>query len=87
MYAGVNDIEARSHNYCCHGKAISITYSECIFVALVIMHSMCMLYIVLSSVASPVVPYFSTLSHERHGFRKLVIENVMCVLIFSTTFV
>ena len=87
MYVRVNDIEARSRNHCCHGKAISITYSECISVALVILHSLCMLHIVLSSVACPVLPHFPTLSHKRHDFRKLVIEHVMCVLILTTTFV
>jgi hypothetical protein len=30
------NIEARSPNHCCHGKEISITYSECVLVALVI---------------------------------------------------
>ena len=28
-----------SGNHCCRGKATSITYSECVFVALVIHHS------------------------------------------------
>ena len=30
--------ETRSRNHCFRGKAISITYSECVFVALVIQH-------------------------------------------------
>ena len=34
------DIKTPSHNICCHGKAISITNSECVFVALVIQHAM-----------------------------------------------
>jgi hypothetical protein len=33
------------------------------------------------------VPYFSKLSHKQHEFRGNVIEDRMCVLIFSTTFV
>jgi hypothetical protein len=34
--------QARSCNNCCCGKAISITYFECVFVALVIRHEMSM---------------------------------------------
>ena len=30
------NIEARSSNQCCSGKAVSTTYSECVFVALVV---------------------------------------------------
>jgi hypothetical protein len=33
-------VEARSYNYCCSGKAISITYFQCVFVALGIEHAM-----------------------------------------------
>jgi hypothetical protein len=29
-----------SYNHCCYGKEISITYSECVFVALGIQHAM-----------------------------------------------
>jgi hypothetical protein len=33
---------SRTCNHCCCGKAIRITYSECVFAALVIQHVMCM---------------------------------------------
>ena len=43
--------------------------------------------IILSSVACLVLPYFSTLPHKLHEFRKKKELNVKCVLVFFTTFV
>jgi len=37
MYVYCN-IKARSRNHCCRGQATSVTYSECVPVALVIQH-------------------------------------------------
>ena len=51
-------IEARSHSYYCRGKAISVTYSECVSVALGIQHEIRICHIILSSVACPAVQYF-----------------------------
>ena len=45
------------------------TYSGCASVFLAIQLSKRMRRVMLSSVASPAVPYFSTLSHKRHDFR------------------
>jgi hypothetical protein len=53
-----HNTEARSRNHCCRGQAVSITYSECVFVALVIQHAKRMPLIILSSVASPILQYF-----------------------------
>jgi hypothetical protein len=79
-------MDARSRNHCCRAKVISITYSECVSVALVIQHAKRTHRIILS-VACPALPYFSTLSHKRHDFREKVIKHKICVLLISTTFV
>jgi hypothetical protein len=69
MYLSRN-IEMLSRNHCCCGKPTSITYCECVSVALVIQHAKRMRRIILSPVARLAVPYFSTLSHKRHVFRE-----------------
>ena len=59
MFAWCN-IQACSHNPCCHGKAVSITYSQCVFVALVIQHVKCICCIILSVVCLAVQGGLST---------------------------
>ena len=68
MYVERNN-EARSQNHCCSEKAISITYSECVSVALGIHHATLMHRVILSSVACPALLYFSLLPYRRHDFR------------------
>jgi hypothetical protein len=65
-----HNTEAHLHNHYCHGKAISITHSECVSAALVVQHAKCMCPITLSSVACLALPHFSILSHKRHDLKK-----------------
>jgi hypothetical protein len=79
-------MEARSCNHFCSGKAASITYSDCISVALGIQNAMRMRRVLSSCVSCSAVQYFSTLSHKRNDFgKKKVTERKIYVLIFSTT--
>jgi len=61
---------------------MSITYADCVFVALVIQHAKRMRRTILSSLACLTVPYFSTLSHKRHDFWKMLL-NTKCLFWFS----
>jgi hypothetical protein len=60
-------------------KNLAITYSKCVFVALVIQLAKRMRCVVLPSVACSALAYFSTISSKRHDFRKSVIEHKMCL--------
>jgi hypothetical protein len=60
-------------------KAVSITYSECVSVALVVQHAKRICPIILPSVASPALLYFCTLSHIHKIFGKKFTEYKMCL--------
>jgi len=77
--------QARSYNNCCGGKTISITYFDCVFVALVIRHATRMRHNFTRGL--PRSKIFFHISHKRYVFRKEVIEHEMCILIFSTPFI
>jgi hypothetical protein len=69
-------------NHSFRGKAISITHSECTFVALVIQHAMSMCHIIIRGLPSCTV--FSHISYTARVWKKKVIKHKMRVLIFST---
>jgi len=60
LYIYKNNTVARSCNHCYPGKAINVTYSQCVSTALVIQGVKHMRPVIMSSVASPTLPYFST---------------------------
>jgi len=68
-------------------QEVLATKRECVPEALFIQHAMRMRHIMLSFVAYLFLPYFSTLAHKWHNFRKKVFEHKMCVLIFSGSFI
>ena len=72
-------IEARLLNYCRHEKTVSITYSECVSVALVIQHAKRMRLIILS--LWPVCLYHIFSHYLINGtiFGEKRLLNVKCV--------
>jgi hypothetical protein len=81
MYVWRN-IEARSRNHCCNGKAISITYCVCVC-SLSYPACKAMRRITLPSVACLAIPHSFKLSHKLHDFRGENILNIKWVFWFS----
>ena len=79
------NIEARWCNHSCSGKAMGITYSGCVFVALVIQRAMRFRHIVIYSLSIP-AKFFLFVSYKARFSIYIYIYNIKCVLIFSTTF-
>jgi len=78
-----HNIEACSWVHHCNWKAISITYFECVFLALCVQREMRVPHVVVCGLSGCTI--FYTWANKGQGFRKKVIEHKMCVLIFSTT--
>jgi hypothetical protein len=78
------NMQARSRNHCCCGKAISITYSECVSVAIFIQHAMLMRRIVICGLPGSTIFFPHFLTHGTIFEKKKVIKYKIC-LVFSTS--
>jgi len=63
-------------------KAVSVTYCECVFLALGIQHAMRMHHIAICGLLGSTI-FFNLISTTQR-FSKKIIENEICVLILST---
>ena len=70
--------EAHSRHHCCRGKAISVTYCECVFVALFIQHAP--YYIVIYDMSGSTK--FPAVFHKQRDLREKKIEHTKYVLNF-----
>jgi hypothetical protein len=80
------NMEQRSRNHCCSAKAISITYSDCIFVALGVYNAKRMSRIVFSCASCLTLQYLSTYLTNGTIFEKNLLLNIKCVFWFSIQF-
>ena len=73
------------YNHCCCGNALSITYCECMFIALGIQHAMRMRHIAICGLSRSTV--FSHVCHEQHDFRKKKkLFNIKCAFRLALQF-
>ena len=80
------NIDERSCNHCCSGKAISITYSKYVSVALGTQHAKRVGHIVICGLSSSTIFFFCTLSHKRNDFRKEKSLNIKCFCDFLSNY-
>jgi len=72
------DVKTRSCNYCSGRKEISITYSECVILALGIRHGKRVRHTVICGLSG--LTLFCRIFRKRRNFWKKVAEHKMCIL-------
>ena len=85
-----DNTDERSHTQRISGKAVIISSSECVFVALVLQHAKRVCHIILSPVDSVFLVLYPPpkFSQKQHHFWKITFGHKMCpFFLFSTTFV
>ena len=79
MYVLYNvNIDTRSCNNCCTGEAVNVTYSECLFVVLIIQHAKYMRHIVIRGLPASTIFFRIITQTPRFSEKKKVIEHKMC---------
>jgi len=70
-------MEALSFDYCCNGKAVSIIYSECVSLGLVIQHAMLVQHIVLCGLSSCTIFFHIIINNTIFG-KKTLFNTKVC---------
>ena len=81
----VCNIERRSRNHCCNGKAVRITYSECAFVALVIQHAMRMGHTAIRVVSGSTI-LLTKSAHKRQNLKEKLQDIKLVFSFFPRVF-
>jgi hypothetical protein len=64
----------RSNNHCCSGKALSVAYSECVFVAFGIKREIPIRHIVICGMSGPIILVQIVLQMKRSSKKVLYIK-------------